>query len=168
MAFTIKAKYLYLTKKSSTFYCPTYHILTVVQHKNVKMKKTLILLFAPLIWSCAQNQSSNEEVNKAITETKTVEDDQDQFSKFRREIVVTPNLASQNFIRLDSVYTFSVQNVPADIVGAQIIPGRIMRTASDTFEFLVRYPADSVELNISATMDDKQEDILVVKKKLKE
>ncbi|MFT7035678.1 MAG: hypothetical protein ACJA2S_004202 [Cyclobacteriaceae bacterium] len=132
--------------------------------KNNMMREILIMIAVAILFSCS-NDSRN--ISEVIDEETLQTDTSDVFGKLQYNLVVTPDLRDFDFIRFDTIYKFSVKNVPGEYIGAQINRGRITKTGPLDFEFFVHPPKDSVEIKIFAQIEGAREYLYVVKKKLK-
>ena len=129
------------------------------------MKQLLILGAVGLLLSCSnQNLNDSDTVSGEITQI----DSTDVFDTLRENLIVRPNLDELDFIVFDSTYSFTVENVPLENIGASINRGRITITAPGKFEFFVHPPKDSIDIKIFAQIDGVREDLYAVRKKMKE
>jgi len=128
------------------------------------MREILIILCTGILLSCSNDNITN---TKQVEDNTLATDTLDVFEEIRDKFVVSPDLRELDFIRFDTIYTFSVKNVPGEYIGAQINRGRISKTSHEDFEFFVHPPKDSIEIKIFAQVEGVREDLYVVKKKMK-
>ena len=128
------------------------------------MRLTLIILCAATLFSCSSDKVNNSE---RIEDNTLTNDTTEVFDEIRENFIVAPDLRDLDFIKFDTIYRFSVKNVPGEYIGAQIDRGRISKTSLENFEFFVHPPKDSIEIKIFAQIEGVREYLYVVKKKMK-
>ena len=132
------------------------------------MKKLSIIALLTILTSCFSNtQNAKENQLEIIEESEYVTTMENEINTLRENIKIVPNLDSLEYIKLDSTYLFSVENVPSQILTAQIIPGIIIMTALGQYDFRIRYPAENMELIIFADINNNRHEIFKMNKKLK-